>query len=351
MMAATGVPKFSNRIRWRLKVFVTLLLITSMGGPLYITIFGVPIEGLEKWHTMVNGAVGGTLMWGFEILLVPSVYGEKIRRLSFLAAIVLRTVLVVLVVSMAGPISQLIIGVPFDPFVSFQVGPSLFIYVMCVVFVLFSVYQITRVIGPRVLGNILLGRYLRPVREDRVFLFLDIKDSTPLSEKLGDLGVQELIAQFFFDITEPILEWGGEVHRYIGDEVVVTWFSEDGLRDAACLKCCFAIQERIRSRSSRYLEKFGVVPEFRIGLHSGPVVASQCGDVKQEVVFFGDTINTTARIEQYCKTAGKELLVSAELLQRLPDNGDWNVSEVGAVQLRGRQDELTLLSVETRTGG
>ena len=208
-----------------------------------------------------------------------------------------------------------------------------------------SFTQIVRIVGGRVLVNIILGRYIQPVREDRIFLFLDIKGSTPLSEKMGDLGVQELIAQFFFDITEPILEWGGEVHRYIGDEVVVTWFSKDGLKNARCLNCCFAIQERINERAERYLERFGVVPEFRIGLHSGPVVASQRGDVKQKVVFFGDTINTTARIEQYCKTVDKPLLISADLYQQLPVNDQWQVTDVGSVVLRGRQEEMTLFAV------
>jgi adenylate cyclase len=345
----TGLFKLSNRLKWRLKVFLTLVIITSFAGPIYINLFGVPIEGLVVWHTMVNGIVGGSIIWGFEILLVPGRYGEAIRRLPFFAAAFLRLALVIGMVIVAGPIAQLIIGAPFDPFISFRAGLSLFVYVGCIVFILLSLTQIMRIVGGRVLVNIIFGRYIRPVREDRVFLFLDIKGSTPLSEKLGDLGVQELITQFFFDITEPILEWGGEVHRYIGDEVVVTWFSKDGLKDASCLKCCFAIQERINERAGRYLDKFGVVPEFRIGLHSGPVVASQCGDVKQEVVFFGDTINTTARIEQYCKTVDKPLLISEDLYQQLPIDDQWQVTDVGSVTLRGRRQEMTLFAVANGT--
>ncbi|MBT7747027.1 MAG: adenylate/guanylate cyclase domain-containing protein [Alphaproteobacteria bacterium] len=348
-MENAGLLKLSNRSKWRLKVFTILVMISSFGGPLYITLFGGLDENLVIWHTMVTGIIGGSTIWGFEILLVPGRYGEAIRRLPFFAASLLRLALMIAVVIIVGPLSQWIVGGPFEPLISFRAGPGLFIYVTSIAFVLLSFTQIVRIVGGRVLFNILVGRYIRPVREDRIFLFLDIKDSTPLSEKLGDLGVQELIAQFFFDITEPILEWGGEVHRYIGDEVVVTWFSKDGLKDARCLNCCFAIQERINERAERYLEKFGVVPEFRIGLHSGPVVASQCGDIKQEVVFFGDTINTTARIEQYCKTVDKPLLVSADLYQQLPANDHWQVTDVGSVVLRGRREEMTLFAVENGT--
>jgi len=337
--------KLTNRVVWRLKVFFILLVISSVGGPVYVSVFE-PDHAPVFWHAMVNSTIGGTIIWGFEILFVPGRYGETVRRLSFVSMLLLRLVLILTAVIVVGPLSQLITLGTFDPYASFRVGPGLFIYIFSVVFVLASISQIIRVVGPRVLGNILLGRYLQPVREERIFLFLDIKDSTPLSEKLGDLGVQKLIARFFFDITEPILEWGGEIHRYIGDEVVVTWFSKDGLKDGRCLQCCFAIQERIQEKSDRYLEEFGVVPEFRIGLHAGPVVASQCGDVKQEVVFFGDTINTAARIEQYCKTADKPLLVSADLFRQLPVDPRWKTSEVGSVRLRGRQEEMALLSVE-----
>ncbi len=74
-------------------------------------------------------------------------------------------------------------------------------------------------VGGRVLFNFLLGRYNRPLREERVFMFLDLAGSTPLAEKMGDLAIHSLIGRFFFDIARPIAEHQGETHRYIGDEV------------------------------------------------------------------------------------------------------------------------------------
>jgi adenylate cyclase len=35
--------------------------------------------------------------------------------------------------------------------------------------------------------------------------------------------MQELLTRFFFDIDGPIVGHGGEVHAYVGDEVIVTW--------------------------------------------------------------------------------------------------------------------------------
>jgi adenylate cyclase len=85
------------------------------------------------------------------------------------------------------------------------------------------VLQIVRIIGGRTLINFVLGKYYRPIREEKIFMFLDLVGSTALAERLGDIGVQTMITRFFFDISEPIIENGGEVHRYVGDQVVVTW--------------------------------------------------------------------------------------------------------------------------------
>ena len=72
----------------------------------------------------------------------------------------------------------------------------------------------------------------------------------------------------------------------------------------ASYSCVFAIDAALTAHAESYRSRFGVVPEFRAGLHGGPVVASQVGDSKQEIVYFGDTINTAARIQGECKRLG-----------------------------------------------
>ncbi len=337
--------KISKRFLWRLKIFFVLLAIAPVGGQLFFAMFAPPEITKSIFGLMVRSLIGGSLLWGFEILWVPSRYGARVRHLPFIWAFVVRVVVVFVIVTVTGALGGWIAEGHFDPLISFKIGLPIYIYVASVVFVLFSISQVVRIVGPRVMFNIIFGRYRRPKREDRVFLFLDIKGSTPLSERLGDIGVQHLIAGFFADISEPILEWGGEVHRYIGDEVVIMWTLREGIKNASCLRCCLAIQDHIKARAGHYQKVYGAVPEFRMGLHGGPVVAAQCGDIKQEIVFFGDTINTTARIEQYCKQANRDLLISDQLYDQLPDSGDWQADSLGPVLLRGRQHEIGLLAV------
>jgi hypothetical protein len=100
-----------------------------------------------------------------------------------------------------------------------------------------AIYELVRLIGGRVLLNVILGRYRHPTREDRVMMFLDLTGSTSLAEALGEVRMQDLLTRFFFDIDEPIVAHGGEVHAYVGDEVIVSWpftaqFPRDGVSTA-----------------------------------------------------------------------------------------------------------------------
>lgn len=336
----------SNRFLWRLKLFAVLVVLTTFAPLLYVQLFGLPDFFESKYHPLLNGIIGGSIFWGIEILWIPSRHGQFFRQLPFLTATILRTLFVLVMLTVVGPLALFILYGQVNLTATLQAGPTLYVFAVGLVFLLFGLAQVVRVVGPRILLNIVFGRYRRPVKEERIFLFLDLKGSTALSEELGDIGVQELINQFFFDITGPILEWGGEIHRYVGDQIVVTWAMKKGLEGASCLQCCLAIRARIAAEAPRYQARFGLVPDFRIGLHGGPIVASQCGDVKQEIVYFGDTINTTARIEQYCKQAGRKLLISQDLAAGLPDRAAWRFENVGSVQLRGRSSEMSLLALE-----
>ena len=117
-----------------------------------------------------------------------------------------------------------------------------------------SAYELMRLVGGRVLLSVILGRYRRPTREERVLLFLDLVGSTSLAESMGDVRMQALLTRFFFDIDEVIRAYGGEVHAYVGDEVIVTWKVTAKPSALRSIDCFFAIQDRIAERADLYLE-------------------------------------------------------------------------------------------------
>jgi adenylate cyclase len=210
--------------------------------------------------------------------------------------------------------------------------------------------QLNRMLGPGTLMSLLLGRYHRPVAEERIFMFLDLNNSTAIAAELGPLRFNDFKNDFFHDIAEPVLATRGRIYQYVGDEAVVTWTSDRGLRQGNCLRCVFLVSERIHEQKDRYLARYGIVPEFKAGLHGGPVVTAEIGDIKKDIVHSGDTVNTAARVEAQCRPLDRRVLVSESLLRQCEVPAELEVEDMGERELRGKVEALRLYSVRARAG-
>jgi class 3 adenylate cyclase len=130
--------------------------------------------------------------------------------------------------------------------------------------------------------------------------------------------------------------------------VLVIWPLDAKVTDGRCHDCFFAIKERIAERADSYRREFGCVPEFRAGLHAGPVVISECGGSHRQIAYFGDTVNVAARLQEYCKEVGRTLLASGDLLRAVRPSDDIVTEALGRVHLRGRAAPVEIFAVERR---
>ena len=121
--------------------------------------------------------------------------------------------------------------------------------------------DVNRLLGQNVLLNFITGRYHQPRLEERVFLFLDMVGSTGIAERLGTLAFD----RFIIDLTGPIVAARGEIHRYIGDELIATWKLEEGIADARRVAACFAAMDQLARLAPAYRREFGVAVNFRAG--------------------------------------------------------------------------------------
>jgi adenylate cyclase len=201
---------------------------------------------------------------------------------------------------------------------------------------------ISRKLGRGVLWNWITGKYHKPRQEERVFMMADLNSSTSIAERLGDMRFSELLKDFFGDVGEAIADTGGEVSHYVGDEVVISWPLKRGLSGARCVQCAWLARQNIEKRASYYQTKYGYIPTFKAGIHAGTVVVTEVGDQKSEIVFHGDVLNTTARIENACKEAGTYLLLSAAVAQMLVKHADVELLPAGAFNLRGKESRVEL---------
>ena len=218
-------------------------------------------------------------------------------------------------------------------------------YFVAVVLAMNFLLQMNRLIGTNVVGYFVAGVYRRPKAEERVFLFIDLEGSTSLAERLGSARYFELLRRFVDELTEPVLEAEGEIYQYAGDEVVITWPLEAGVRRANCVRCFFAIRAAVGRDALRYEQHFGAVPRFRGGLHGGVVTGGEIGDLRQQVVFVGDILNTAARLEEYAKRTGRDLVVSGPLLARLTLPPGVLATACGDLEIRGKDARVTAFAV------
>jgi len=211
---------------------------------------------------------------------------------------------------------------------------------------IFNLYTMfDTLLGKNFLIKLLVGTYHKPFEEQRIFIFLDLKSSTAIAEKLGHKKFLSLLNDFFYDLAEAVVATKGEIYKYVGDEAIITWKMKPGLKDNRCLECFFRFKDKIGHNQHKYMKKYGLVPLFKAGMHGGEIVTGEMGFIKKEITFLGDVLNTTARIEASCNDFGEELIVSDFLLSRLNFDGQNKIKSLGEIQFRGKETKIGVSSV------
>jgi len=200
-------------------------------------------------------------------------------------------------------------------------------------------------LGRNFLLNILIGKYKKPFQEERAFMFIDLKSSTTIAEDIGHEKYLLLLNDFFLDLAEPVLKSKGEIYKYVGDEAIITWRYSRIRGSVRPLDCYFQFEEKIDKNAKHYLKNYHTIPSFKAGLHGGKVVAGEMGQIKKEIAFIGDVLNTTSRIEASCNEFGVDLLVSGEILEILDLSGKYQPSALGEVIFRGKSSSTEIFTI------
>ena len=198
--------------------------------------------------------------------------------------------------------------------------------------------------GPGNLWRMLIGKFYRPQQEQRILMFLDLKSSTTIAEKLGHSKFSELIQDCFNDLA-VVQQHQAEIYQYVGDESILAWDTTRGLRNNNCIMAYFAFKDALRARSEYYMGKYGLVPFFKAGMNLGYVTIVEVGRIKKEIAFHGDTVNTAARIQAMCNQFDQGLLISESLEQKLLDSEAFQKQQLGRILLKGKQEEVNIYSI------
>ncbi|MEM6644588.1 MAG: adenylate/guanylate cyclase domain-containing protein [Bacteroidota bacterium] len=221
-----------------------------------------------------------------------------------------------------------------------------FFFWLVVVFLTLGVLLVRDRFGPRVFLAFLLGKYFTPKKENRIFMFADLKSSTTIAEELGEEKYFHFLNDVFSMVVPEIIKSRGEIYQYVGDEIVVTWELQAGLRKANCLHSFFAVDSVLQQKESHFMETYGVAPKFRAGLHGGTITAGEIGVVKRELVYSGDVLNTASRIQAKCSEFDLSLLISKSLMDQInPKDLNAKTKALKDERLKGKASTMDLVSV------
>jgi len=328
-----------------------LLVEFSLFGALSGIIFELLREGLVDYRAIVMGVPIG-FAFGIMELFVFIGLRRRFLNLPLLLTLFLKAFAYVLVIYFVTGIVGLIVGFFQGKLIEewysslFDIDQLILILYILLMYLGLSFYMhVTQLLGEGVLLKFLLGKYRKPTGEHRIFMFLDIKSSTTLAERLGLEKYYSLLNDFFHEISDPVRSTNAEIYQYVGDEVVLTWKTKEGLADSNCLKAFFKIQEKVHANRKYYRNKYGDIPEFKAGLHFGEVISAQIGDIKREIVYNGDVLNTSARIQEQCNVFKRELLISGILLNQLDIENEFSAEMVDTIKLRGKENTIELYSL------
>lgn len=348
---------------WLLAIALGTLLGGSVGAALGAS-FAVSFAAPGPLGTLL-GLVGGAtdigcltaVIIGTEIYLPETRLGHALAAAPFVLSFILKGALYLcatLLVIHAQPGQSLIatLGIGgelalelFDQVDRGYALPIVWIMVFSNGLAVLLIYQLILLVGARNVRDIALGRYHRPRGEARFVLFVDLVGSTTLAEQLGAATVHRLLSRMF-QVIDPAIDINrGEVYQYVGDQIVITWKITSGRVNARPLLCFFAMVAALSKQATGFVHEFGCAPCVRGALHAGEVIVGEIGGHRHAIVLHGDTLNTTARIEQLAKELNRSLLVSGDALAHFTELTSYRVQDLGPQSLRGRSASLQVLAV------
>lgn len=226
---------------------------------------------------------------------------------------------------------------------------SLAIYTIVMSAAITFINLMNKKFGPGVLIPMIFGKYRNPREEERIFMFMDLKSSTTHAENLGHIKYSALIRDSFMDINQVLAKHNAEIYQYVGDEIVISWPKTSDIKGLSCVEFFFASQEQFNKRYDYYMDIYGFVPQFKAGLHLGKVTAVEVGEIKRDIAYHGDTLNTASRIQSVCNDYNKIFLVSGDVIDFIELENRYKVESIGELTLKGKNEPIGVYSIDNKT--
>ncbi len=298
----------------------------------------------------ISGMLIGTLIGVFDLTFI-----NHFRKRTFLYLVLVKAISYTLILSssliLVNGIWEMINGKEFLEGMIEYLNSEMFVINLWTIFLLIlihsSVVQINSLHRKGELLDFISGRYHQPKEVERIFAFIDLVGSTTIAEHLGHRKFGQFLKDYYSDISKPISNTKAEIYQYVGDEIILCWEPHRGFENNNVIDCIIGIQQTIDNLAEYYGQKYGHLPRFRTGIHVGQVLVTWVGELKKEILFIGDVMNTTARIQEDCKRLGHDLLISGQVAEKINSQNGLKIEFIEETVPRGKEKPIALYAVES----
>jgi adenylate cyclase len=314
-----------------LRLFLPRIVVGFLVGVLYAgTWYGSPVSG------SLAGALCAASFTSLERFVLRRNSGGFIRPLRFLAYFALRSVLYVGVIVFVIAVVNEAAGAGFAGVRAIDHIVALVLAAGVILFL-----SVNGLLGPGVLFAFVAGRY---GSRSAQLLFIDMRASTAVAERLGELRYLRLLNRF-------VVRRRGSERR----NSQICWRRGDRNMAPCARRESSGVRHR-RIRRPRPDHRARPCLSARIWrrsrlpgrLHCGPVAVGELGSLRKEIALIGDTMNTAARILEACRDTDNRVLASAALIERLATLPPGVTRRrLGQLPVRGKERRLELDVLET----
>ena len=339
----------------RKREYYGFIILAIILGILYVAL----VDGFRSWFPFINGiAVGGSIGLLF-VFFEYYLYDKYIKRQLFISILIIRSVyyLFVIIFSMffelifarmirdQSSFSKVLFSEEFQKHLTSPDFRNAILYAFILILIINFTRQMNTKLGQGNFWNFILGRYVTPVKQERIFMFLKYDIPDQIVFNLNSKNYFSLMNDIVFDITEVLINYHGEIYEYIDNIIVVSWQRNKGLKQANCIRAFYESVYTIREENIKYNEKYGFSPRLYAAIHLGEVIRGELGDVKSTIVFNGDVMNMTSRILDQSLFLDKRILVTEKLLKNINLPEIYSFISCGDTKLRGKKDSIQLFEI------
>jgi len=209
-----------------------------------------------------------------------------------------------------------------------------------------------RYMSPQIVKEILKNPELvRPggIKKELTILFSDIRDFTPISEKMSPDALVEMLNAYFTAMNEVIFSNDGVIDKFIGDAIMAFFGApvEDPRHAIKACKCALEMVQRLERFNRENSSRGWPVIRIGIGINTDLVVMGNMGsESRMDYTVIGDGVNLAARVEGLTKEFRVPIVISHKTAEKVKDF--FELIPLGETKVKGKEETVKVYTIKSK---